>query len=57
MRIVAPWQALVVERGVTLKVAQMDPERGQLEWNDFEGLINKKTKSCRSARDVTLWAR
>jgi len=41
---VAPWQALVVERGVTLKVAQMDPESGQLDWNDFEGLINKKTK-------------
>jgi cysteine desulfurase family protein (TIGR01976 family) len=41
---VAPWQALVVERGVTLKVAQMDPESGQLDWNDFEGLINKRTK-------------
>jgi selenocysteine lyase/cysteine desulfurase len=34
----------VVERGVTLKVAQMDPESGQLDWNDFEGLINKRTK-------------
>jgi cysteine desulfurase family protein (TIGR01976 family) len=41
---VAPWQALVVERGLTLKVAQMDPETGQLDWSDFERLITKKTK-------------
>ena len=41
---VAPWQALEVERGVTLKVAQMDPETGQLDWNDFERLVTKKTK-------------
>jgi cysteine desulfurase family protein (TIGR01976 family) len=41
---VAPWQALVVERGVTLNVAQMDPESGQLDWNDFERLVNKKTR-------------
>jgi len=32
---VAPWQALLVERGVTLNVAQMDPETGQLDWHDF----------------------
>jgi cysteine desulfurase family protein (TIGR01976 family) len=41
---VAPWQALEVERGVTLNVAQMDPETGQLDWNDFERLIGKQTK-------------
>jgi len=41
---VAPWQALVVERGITLKVAQMDPETGQLDWNDFERLVTKNTK-------------
>src|SRR5437870_4262862 len=41
---VAPWQALVVERGVTLNVAQMDPETGQLDWDDFERLVNKNTK-------------
>jgi cysteine desulfurase family protein (TIGR01976 family) len=41
---VAPWQALVAERGVTLHVAQMDPETGQLDWNDFERLVCKKTK-------------
>jgi cysteine desulfurase family protein (TIGR01976 family) len=41
---VAPWQALVVERGVTLNVAQMDPESGQLDWIDFERLITRRTK-------------
>ncbi|MDX6530233.1 MAG: hypothetical protein QOH41_2523 [Blastocatellia bacterium] len=41
---VAPWQALVVERGVQLNIAQMDPESGQLDWNDFERLVTKKTR-------------
>jgi len=41
---VAPWQALVKERGVRLNVAQMDPETGQLDWNEFERLVTKKTK-------------
>src|ERR1043165_9420974 len=41
---VAPWEALVVERGATLKVAQMDTETGQLDWNDFERLVTNKTK-------------
>jgi cysteine desulfurase family protein (TIGR01976 family) len=41
---VAPWQALVTERGVTLNVAQMDPETGQLDWNDFERLVSPRTK-------------
>lgn len=41
---IAPWQALVKERSVTLKLAQMDPETGQLDWNDFERLVTKQTK-------------
>src|SRR5437016_9546600 len=41
---VAPWQALVAERGVTLNVAQMDPETGTLDWSDFERLVTRKTK-------------
>jgi cysteine desulfurase family protein (TIGR01976 family) len=41
---VAPWQALVAERGVTLRMAQMDPESGQLDWADFESLVTNKTK-------------
>lgn len=41
---VAPWQALEIERGVRLNISQMDPETGQLDWNDFERLITRKTK-------------
>src|SRR6185295_16016523 len=41
---IAPWQALVKERGVTLKLAQFDPGTGQLDWRDFERLVTKKTK-------------
>ena len=41
---VAPWQALEIERGVRLNVAQMDPETGQLDWNDFERLVTRRTK-------------
>ena len=41
---VAPWQALVAERGVTLRVAELDTESGQLDWNDFEKQVSSKTK-------------
>ena len=41
---VAPWQALEVERGVRLNVAQFDPETGQLDWDDFQRLLTKNTK-------------
>src|SRR3954471_5318172 len=41
---VAPWQALVKERGVTLHVAQFDTESGQIDWNDLERLVTKQTK-------------
>src|SRR6266542_2304486 len=41
---VAPWQALEIERGVRLNIGQMDPETGQLDWNDFERLVTNRTK-------------
>jgi cysteine desulfurase family protein (TIGR01976 family) len=41
---IAPWQALEVERGVRLRISQMDPRTGQLDWNDFERLVTKNTK-------------
>src|SRR6266545_5699262 len=41
---VAPWQRLVVERGVALKVVKLLPETGQLDWDSFEHLITKRTK-------------
>lgn len=41
---VAPWQRLMVERGVTLRVVRMVPETGQLDWPRFEELVNKRTR-------------
>src|SRR6185369_9315414 len=41
---VAPWQALVAERGVTLRVAELDTESGQLNWDDFQRQVNKRTR-------------
>ncbi len=41
---VAPWQALERERGVTLRVARMIPETGQLDWKALERQLNKKTR-------------
>ncbi|MCA1565366.1 MAG: cysteine desulfurase-like protein [Acidobacteria bacterium] len=41
---VGPWQALVGERGVVVRVAKMSPETGLLDWEDFESLLNERTK-------------
>jgi cysteine desulfurase family protein (TIGR01976 family) len=41
---VAPWQALAKERGVTVRVARMIPETGQLDWQDLQEKVNKWTK-------------
>src|SRR4030095_652401 len=41
---VAPWHRLTIERGVTVKIAKLVPETGQLEWHGFEQLITKRTK-------------
>ncbi len=41
---VAPWHALEKERGITLRVARMIPETGQLNWDDFEQQLNARTK-------------
>jgi len=60
---VAPWQAVVTERGSILKIAQMDPETGQLDWNDFERLVTKRTKvvafgaSCNALGTVNEYRR
>lgn len=40
----APWQRLVVERGIRLKVVKLIPETGQLDWDHFEQLVTKTTK-------------
>ena len=41
---VAPWRALEKERGVTIRVAKMIPETGQLDWDDFGQKLNQRTK-------------
>ncbi len=41
---VAPWRALEKERGVTVRVAKMIPETGQLDWDDFAAQLNRRTK-------------
>ena len=41
---VAPWRALEKERGVTIRVAKMIPETGQLDWADLERQLNPRTK-------------
>ena len=41
---VAPWHALAVERGITVRTVRLDPATGQLDWADLERAI---TKRCR----------
>jgi cysteine desulfurase family protein (TIGR01976 family) len=41
---IAPWLALVRERGVVVRSAKMLPETGTLDWEDFESLVNERTK-------------
>jgi cysteine desulfurase family protein (TIGR01976 family) len=41
---VAPWRALERERGLTIRMAKMIPETGQLDWADFERKLNPRTK-------------
>src|ERR1043165_9210559 len=41
---VAPWQALVRERGVRVRVVRMDTEAGALDWDDFESKISERTR-------------
>jgi len=41
---VAPWQALARERGLTVRVAKMQPESGQLDWDGLEQLVTQRTR-------------
>jgi cysteine desulfurase family protein (TIGR01976 family) len=41
---VAPWQALVRERGCTLRTVRMDLATAQLDWSDFEREVSPRTK-------------
>ena len=39
-----PWRRLAVERGVRIRTVRMDPENGQLNWDDLERFIGPKTR-------------
>ena len=41
---VAPWRALARERGVTIRVARMIPETGELDLDDLERQIGPRTR-------------
>ena len=41
---VAPWQALVRERGVTLRTVKMIPETGELDGDDLARQLNERTR-------------
>jgi cysteine desulfurase family protein (TIGR01976 family) len=41
---VGPWQALARETGCTLRVVKMNCETGTLDWDDFERIVDKRTK-------------
>jgi cysteine desulfurase family protein (TIGR01976 family) len=41
---VDPWRAMASERGITVRVARMKPETGQLDWDDLERQVNGRTK-------------
>lgn len=41
---IAPWRRLAKERGVIVNTVRMIPETGQLDWDDFEQKITKRTK-------------
>jgi len=40
---VAPWRALELDRGVTVKVVPMIPETGTLDWAAFESVLTPRT--------------
>ncbi len=41
---VGPWQALALERGCVIRSVEMNLQSGELDWNDFESKVTKKTK-------------
>jgi cysteine desulfurase family protein (TIGR01976 family) len=41
---IAPWRRLEKERGVTVRMVKMIPERGELDWEDFSRQISGRTK-------------
>ena len=49
---VAPWRALERERGVTVRVVPMIPERGELDWTALEQAFSSRTRLLAHRRRV-----
>jgi len=41
---VAPWAALALERGITVRTVKMRPEDGRLDWDDLEAALTPRVK-------------
>src|SRR5437762_326050 len=41
---IAPWRRLEKECGVTVRMAKMIPETGELDWEDFARQVRRRTK-------------
>src|SRR5260221_11653954 len=41
---VAPWRQLARERGVQIHTVKMNPQTGQLDWDDFDRCVTSRTK-------------
>jgi cysteine desulfurase family protein (TIGR01976 family) len=41
---IAPWQRLARERGVLVRSVRLIPETGQLDWDDFERSVTRRTR-------------
>ena len=41
---IAPWRALVKERGVTIRTVPFDLQTGELSWKDFEQAVTSNTR-------------
>ena len=39
-----PWRRLAIERGVTIRTVRLDPETGQLNYEDLERFVGPKTR-------------
>ena len=39
-----PWRRLTVERGVTIRTVRLNPETGQLNWDDLERFVGPRTR-------------
>jgi cysteine desulfurase family protein (TIGR01976 family) len=41
---VAPWREIAGERGLTIRVVRMSTATGQIDWDDLESALNRRTR-------------